>query len=507
MAFYKRVLTPAERTWLYNGGSGRSYADLGAVSTGWYPNDYTYSTSIPHAVTSVTINQNQSTVNSYQYDANGNMTCRKELGITYLQTYNTENRISSIAKLASGDCAAPGNYATKWDFTYDGDGTRTATLITPYDANGQPQTASLTEYFFGGALETSNGSVKKYYSFAGQTIAMKDNGVLQYFLTDHLGSIVAVYNTSTGTLTQQRYLPFGAVRTIAGPITQTDLGYTGQRKLDSDMGGIMDYKARFYAPGLGRFLQPDTMIPTNDNPQSWNRYSYVQNRPIILNDPTGHCPTCLIGAIGGAIVLTAIVYLTHPDLSPQEYAKAAVVGATAGLLIWTGVGLGAGTAMAAAFVGAGAGALTAAGAYTVTAGKSYNGQEMAANASIGAVTGAATSLLGPEVLGTKLASSTAAIVGRTAINAVGAQVSQIVHNEYFDDRYPSYPPPSELVGGALVGGVGSGFGEVADSVVTTLTGSKAAGSIAYNLTKNFVINSQVNRFTNWIDECDDKGSC
>ncbi len=30
------------------------------------------------------------------------------------------------------------------------------------------------------------------------------------------------------------------------------------------------------------------MIPDPSNPQSWNRYSYVTNRPVNFNDPTGH---------------------------------------------------------------------------------------------------------------------------------------------------------------------------------------------------------------------------
>lgn len=30
------------------------------------------------------------------------------------------------------------------------------------------------------------------------------------------------------------------------------------------------------------------MIPGAANPQNWNRYSYVQNRPVNYNDPTGH---------------------------------------------------------------------------------------------------------------------------------------------------------------------------------------------------------------------------
>lgn len=50
----------------------------------------------------------------------------------------------------------------------------------------------------------------------------------------------------------------------------------------------MDYKARFYSPMLGKFIQPDTIIPDQSNPQSWNRYSYVINQPVNLNDPTGH---------------------------------------------------------------------------------------------------------------------------------------------------------------------------------------------------------------------------
>ncbi len=120
-------------------------------------------------------------------------------------------------------------------------------------------------------------------------VATQDTSGLQYLLTDHLGSTVAVINAS-GTLTsQQRYLPFGAARTIPNsPILGTDLTYTGQRKLDDGMGGIMDYKARFYSPVLGRFLQPDSIIPDQFNPQSWNRFSYVLGNPIRFNDPTGH---------------------------------------------------------------------------------------------------------------------------------------------------------------------------------------------------------------------------
>jgi len=39
--------------------------------------------------------------------------------------------------------------------------------------------------------------------------------------------------------------------------------------------GLMDYNARMYDPLLARFIQPDTIIPSESSPQSWNRYSDV----------------------------------------------------------------------------------------------------------------------------------------------------------------------------------------------------------------------------------------
>jgi RHS repeat-associated protein len=120
-------------------------------------------------------------------------------------------------------------------------------------------------------------------------VAVNDGAGLQYLLTDHLGSTVAVTNSS-GTLTsQQRYLPFGGARSIPNsPIAGTDFTYTGQRMLDSGMGGIMDYKARFYSPYITQFSQPDTIVSNPNNPQTWNRYAYVLRNPIRYNDPTGH---------------------------------------------------------------------------------------------------------------------------------------------------------------------------------------------------------------------------
>jgi hypothetical protein len=117
----------------------------------------------------------------------------------------------------------------------------------------------------GGAYEVTGSAVTKYYAIAGMTVAtlapgasagVDDGSGLQFLLTDHLGSVVAITNES-GTLTsQQRYLPFGEVPTdLHGPrITETDFGYTGQRNV-ADM-RLMDYRARFPQGPYHRKIHP-----------------------------------------------------------------------------------------------------------------------------------------------------------------------------------------------------------------------------------------------------------
>ncbi len=48
------------------------------------------------------------------------------------------------------------------------------------------------------------------------------------------------------------------------------------------------YNARHYDPEICRFVTADTIIPYENETQSWNRFSYVRNNPIVYKDPTGH---------------------------------------------------------------------------------------------------------------------------------------------------------------------------------------------------------------------------
>ena len=52
--------------------------------------------------------------------------------------------------------------------------------------------------------------------------------------------------------------------------------------------GLYFYNARYDDPALGRFIQPDAIVPDPGDPQSLNRYSYVGNNPLRYVDPSGH---------------------------------------------------------------------------------------------------------------------------------------------------------------------------------------------------------------------------
>jgi RHS repeat-associated protein len=192
-------------------------------------------------------------------------------------------------------------------FTYDGDGNR---VKQTYD-NGTTTTVTL---FLGGGLytvEDAAGSpqVSKYYVVAGQRVAMEGADGLHYLLTDHLGSVVAVTDTSGALVedSEQRYMPFGQPRLEAN--AQTDFGYTGQRALAGT--GLMDYNARWYDAALGRFVSADSLVPGAGNPQAFNRYSYVLNNPIRLVDPSGN-RAC---GDGEEIDCTGKLYITSTSLN------------------------------------------------------------------------------------------------------------------------------------------------------------------------------------------------
>ena len=103
-------------------------------------------------------------------------------------------------------------------------------------------------------------------------------------LSDPLGT-PRVWMTSGGAVSQDcANLAFGDGATC----TADGVQFTGQ--IHDSATGLDNFKARYYSPMLGRFLTPDpagaAAVDPND-PQTRNRYAYVNNSPLAATDPLG----------------------------------------------------------------------------------------------------------------------------------------------------------------------------------------------------------------------------
>ena len=187
--------------------------------------------------------------------------------------YDAENRLRQVTQ---------GTQVTT--FTYDGDGNLVqkvgpegTTLYlgahcearalpppppsTPAPPSGLPKRAWLPLVTHAAlTVDGQPAQLVKYYLVGSQRIASRTGsaGAVTYYYHDQLGSTVG---SQRGEST--RYFPYGATR--SGSIG-TAYQFTGQRR-EAAL-GLYFYNARWYDSAIGRFLQPDTIVPEPGDPQS-----------------------------------------------------------------------------------------------------------------------------------------------------------------------------------------------------------------------------------------------
>ena len=113
------------------------------------------------------------------------------------------------------------------------------------------------------------------------------------YLTDALGSTVALTGSTGSSQVEYSYGPFGSI-SITGTTTNS-YTYTG-REIDGL--GINYYRARYYNPAIGRFISED---PMGFEGSGANLYAYVNDSPINFIDPPGLRCTCSYGQSSGML--------------------------------------------------------------------------------------------------------------------------------------------------------------------------------------------------------------
>ena len=123
----------------------------------------------------------------------------------------------------------------------------------------------------------------------GQRLAMRTSTIststVNWIVGDHLGSTNVVADINGNLISRTLYKPWGEVRYQSGTIP-TNYTYTGQ--YSESYINLLFYGSRRYDPALGRFIQPDTIIPNPNQPMDWDRYGYTRNNPVRYTDPSGH---------------------------------------------------------------------------------------------------------------------------------------------------------------------------------------------------------------------------
>jgi RHS repeat-associated protein len=220
---------------------------------------------------------NQLTTCSQVYDAAGNMTSNGSA--TYV--YDAENRL-----------IAAGGYS----YLYDGDGQRVEKCAAATSTTACPTSGTNGTLYWRGVSsdplsETDlSGNVQNtYVFFGGQRVARRDSaGAIHFYFSDHLGSHGVVENATASTCEQDiDYYPYGGVEHDYCPNAAQSYKFTGKER-DAESG--LDYFGiRHNASSLGRFMSPDSIA--NDwelsNPQTWSRYAYARNNPLVFVDPDG----------------------------------------------------------------------------------------------------------------------------------------------------------------------------------------------------------------------------
>jgi len=261
---------------------------------------------------------------SYRYDQKGNMWYRVGWGGWFNpwleQSPNyVNNRLTTI----------PG---TSISMTYDAAGnlTHDGTQTYTYDATGQQTSASLT-------------SLTQSYDGDGLRVKKVESGVATYYLRSSLLGGQVISELGTGGSFQRGYVCLGSQMLAIqknnqvswvhqDPITKSqrvtdgngtvtsivDLDPSGGETARStnqafqprryttyerDANGGDEAMMRRYAGKWHRFSQPDPLDGSYNftNPQSFNRYAYVQNDPVNFVDLLGLDPVTVGGILGNSL--------------------------------------------------------------------------------------------------------------------------------------------------------------------------------------------------------------
>ncbi len=243
--------------------------------------------------------------NSYIYGTGNRLTAIITSGITnYYAKYNDAGCITNI--MHDSD-----NLSLKWNSQYQLTSVSTNGAVAEsyqYDSLGrricsvrsQSGTTSTNYYIYDGiqcvADTDSSGNLLRSYTWGpgvdnllAMTVYTGSVVRTYYALTDHLGTVHALTDSSGNIVESYKYDAWGRVLSIednlGNQLSESALGnrYLWQGREYSWSTGLYNFRARWYDPVTGRWLSKDPIGISG----GLNQYVFVENNPVNARDPWG----------------------------------------------------------------------------------------------------------------------------------------------------------------------------------------------------------------------------
>ncbi|MGD2084944.1 MAG: SpvB/TcaC N-terminal domain-containing protein [Candidatus Aminicenantes bacterium] len=232
------------------------------------------------------------------FDAHGNM---QELDHLAAVHWNYRDQIGSV-DIIERDSENDSEY-----YVYNGEGQRVRKVKETYNSSGE--LLQKEEKIYLGGIEikrVKNGTSETlteerwtlhvmddqkrialvhYWTESNSSNITTGQHQIRYQLDNHLGSVSLELNESGEIISYEEYFPFGGTAFTTGSsaaeVKLKEYRYTGKERDDTT--GLYYYGARYYAPWMGRWLNPDPAGTVD----GVNLYKYVSNNPLLKSDLNG----------------------------------------------------------------------------------------------------------------------------------------------------------------------------------------------------------------------------
>lgn len=226
---------------------------------------------------------------TFSYDEEGKLLTRSEAGSTLGFVWNAEDQLVEVSTSAG-----------LVDFRYDalghrvgrgGPGGSTDYLVDLLNPTGFSQVLA--------EIESATGTELARYVFGHQALSQSRGGERSYFHFDAPGSTRILSDAGGHLAASFSYDAFGELTGSSGT-EPSDLLFKGEW-FEPEI-GLTFLRARWYDPGVGRFVSHDPIRGLLGEPLSLNPYLFANANPLVYSDPSGELSSLAIATIGSVVL-------------------------------------------------------------------------------------------------------------------------------------------------------------------------------------------------------------